>query len=318
MADTPVSVCMPVRNGMPYLRESVASVLAQTHDGLHLSISLDPCTDGSDAYVRALDDPRVTVTENSSPGLFQNLNNAIVHARHEDLHIFAQDDVMRPGFLASQMRARQAFPQAALIIAQSLERGRETDGPFALTPEDTLWRLAHYASISENISNVTTTRAIFERCGRFDESFRFAGDVDFYMKACRLGALVYNPTPEIMIRSHEGQASRSLAATPGYLREEARILPRWKEMLRPEHYRAVLRFRAMIRGSLHLKATIKATRRRSPRSSLALLRDAARAYPLPHMRSERSQTCAGSSQISAHPTSTPTRDVSGATRHACP
>ena len=105
-----VLVALSVKDGAPYLAESVESVLAQEGVDLRLDVYDNGSTDGSvEIASRYRDDPRVRVVVNP-PGLrfYATINRAAAGCPAPFLAPCACDDVMLPGHLATNVAALRA------------------------------------------------------------------------------------------------------------------------------------------------------------------------------------------------------------------
>lgn len=99
-----VSVVLPVRNGLPYLPAALASIVAQTFDDFELLIVDDGSTDGTDAVLARLTDPRVRVLSSGGAGLAAALNLGLAQARGAYLARHDADDWSAPDRLERQWR----------------------------------------------------------------------------------------------------------------------------------------------------------------------------------------------------------------------
>lgn len=267
MSEPKISVCMPIFNGMPYLKESLESVIRQDFENFEIIISIDRSNDGTIEYINTLKSERVKVIINDKPGLFSNLNNAITHSSGEFIQIFCQDDIMMPDMLSKQMAEFKNNESVVMAIAREFSVGHDgqigqentnskDDSP--MSHNLYLWRAAHYGSISSNISCIMARRdAIFD-CGMFDQRFKFAGDVDFYNKISFLGLIKIGFEPCVYIRGHVGQTSRKPSAIIGFLTEERLINEGfWKKVLSTIRYNSILKFRAKTRGAIHIRSAFR-------------------------------------------------------------
>lgn len=103
MSKTVVSIGLPVYNGENFLREAVASVLAQTYPNFELIIRDNASTDATEVIGRefAARDPRVRYIRNpTNVGAGPNFNGLVPLARGRYFKWLAHDDVMAPTFLA--------------------------------------------------------------------------------------------------------------------------------------------------------------------------------------------------------------------------
>src|SRR5947208_2356721 len=99
-----VSIIMNVRNGLPFLREALDSVLAQTSDDWELIFWDDRSTDGSASVLADYPDPRIRYVLADQPVTLGRARDlAIREARGEWIAFLDQDDVWLPEKLAKQL-----------------------------------------------------------------------------------------------------------------------------------------------------------------------------------------------------------------------
>src|SRR5207302_7256217 len=91
-----VSVLMPVYNGAPWVRDAVASVLAQTAGDLELIVIDDGSTDATRELLAGVKDRRLRVTRQARAGLTPALNRALAVARAPLVARLDADDVALP------------------------------------------------------------------------------------------------------------------------------------------------------------------------------------------------------------------------------
>lgn len=107
---TIVSVCMPVYNGMPYLKEQVESILIQLEANDELVISDDGSTDNGLAWIQSLHDSRIRILQGipaRNPSF--NLEKALYAAKGEYILLADQDDVWLPGKVEHMINALQQY-----------------------------------------------------------------------------------------------------------------------------------------------------------------------------------------------------------------
>jgi len=113
-----VTLVMPVYNAMPYLRQAVESILAQTYSEFRFLIVDDGSTDDSAAYLGQVKDPRVTLVRQDNMGLGATLNRSLDLC---DTPLYARmdaDDIALPGRLAAQVAFLEKQPSIVLVGTQ--------------------------------------------------------------------------------------------------------------------------------------------------------------------------------------------------------
>lgn len=109
------SVILPVRNGWPYIKECVDSVLAQTHSELELNILDNQSTDETVPWVESLRDPRVKLFKSDrSLSIDESWSRAKHVETREFMTLIGHDDSFDPGFLAAIAALIERHPDARL------------------------------------------------------------------------------------------------------------------------------------------------------------------------------------------------------------
>jgi glycosyltransferase involved in cell wall biosynthesis len=256
-----VSVALPIYNGLPYLREAISTILAQDIE-FELIISDDVSRDGSLEFVQGLSDPRILLLINkTNAGIFGNLNRCITAARGQFIQVFSQDDLMKPDYLASQVRMLRNYPDAGLVYG-SPDWIDET-GSFISsnvgdnTPEHVdrdlyIWIASHYGALPASISSIMIPRRTFDTVGLFNQDYPVAGDIEFYNRVSEQFPILRNKVILHSIRSHKAMTSILPTAGPRYLRDELALEQWYRSRWTMEDYRKIRRYRSVTRGRYHV------------------------------------------------------------------
>lgn len=124
-----ISVVMPSFNQARFLGEAVRSVLDhKLADGVELVV-LDACsTDGSAAYLRSINDPRLTWTSEADRGQSDAVNKGMRRVAGDVVTWLNSDDLYVAGALEKVARAFCARPEARWVVGRVIvvdEDGRE-------------------------------------------------------------------------------------------------------------------------------------------------------------------------------------------------
>lgn len=285
-----VSVVLPVYNGLPYLTEAIATILAQDIE-LELVASDDMSSDGSLEVLQRLSDPRVRVLTNTvNAGIFGNLNRCIAAAKGRFIQVFSQDDLMKPGYLASQVRLLQKYPDAGLVYGtpDSIdEKGAVISSSSRdATPEFIdqrlyVWIASHYGALPASISSIMMPRRTIEAVGLFDPDYPVAGDIEFYNRVSERFSILRNLEVLHTIRSHSGMMSAQSSAAPLYLHDELALEKWYRSRWDAEQYRKVKRFRAKSRGIYHAAWMARTVRSGQFGEAASVFWEINKLYPLP-------------------------------------
>ncbi len=161
------TVGIPVYNGMPYLQETLDSVLRQTYRDFELLVINDGSSDASLEYLRSVRDPRLRVISQPNAGLTATLNRMLSEASAPWLVRLDADDIACQDRLAWVAEAIHKSPDAGMFFSRAVHHGharaiagtRSSEGdPCALRD---LTRAGYLLSIchSSAVLNVKKTRA---------------------------------------------------------------------------------------------------------------------------------------------------------------
>ena len=223
-----VSVLMSVRNGAPWVREAVESVLAQTAPDLELIVIDDGSTDATPDLLTALRDPRLRVERQPPAGLTLALNRALKLARAPLLARLDADDLAVPDRVARQRTFLDSHPEVGLLGTGAREvdtSGREV-GTVSPPVEDAAIRRALIRQNPFVHSSVMMRRSVLAQVGGYDESLSVAQDYDLWMRMSRITRLANLPAPLVVRRLMPGRISAARDAER--LSTEARV--RWRAL----------------------------------------------------------------------------------------
>lgn len=231
-----VSVVMTVYNGLPYLREAVDSVLAQTLRDIELVAVDDASTDGSTAYLQGCRDPRLRLHRNErNLGQTRSLNLGLQMARAPSVARLDQDDIALPDRLRRQVEVLDRRPEVAVVgtwMREMDERGRlggrlgrciDNYGTLIGCLLVGVGPLCHPSVMYRR-------RVVVEALGGYDEAFAPAEDFELWTRmALQRHRAVVMPEPLTLYRVHEGQQSaRKLAVQRQQVRlAQERFVAAW-------------------------------------------------------------------------------------------
>lgn len=131
-----VSVVMPAYNQSGFLRQAIASALAQTFTDLEVLVVDDGSTDDTRAVCESFGDPRLRYRYQENDGTWGlgARNRAMMEARGEWIALLDQDDVWAPDKLARQLEAAARDPTIGLVFCLA----RFIDGEGRCTGEQRL------------------------------------------------------------------------------------------------------------------------------------------------------------------------------------
>ena len=207
-----VSIIMPVHNGAQYLREAIASALAQDYASLELIVVDDGSTDETPAILASFGS-RITAIRQPNGGAAVARNAAIAIARGEYLAFLDADDLWLPSKLRTQVEYLAGHPHLDLVcsnwtvqtdnpvadIGHSVESADST----AFAPQESEW--IYNELLMDCIVHTTTVvmrRRLVERIGNFDVALRRGQDYDYWLRASRATPIHRLPQALSVYRLH--------------------------------------------------------------------------------------------------------------------
>jgi glycosyltransferase involved in cell wall biosynthesis len=243
-SDPAVSVVMPVRDGMPFVREAIASILGQSLHDFELLVVNDGSTDGTREWIASLDDPRVRLIDAEGRGVVAALNTGVAHARGEFLARHDADDLSHPERLAVQLAFLRDHPEVDIVGSLSHfidDRGRPVDTPWvadvrrvhdaACTPEALRTLLPLTCGIAHGTVFMRTS--VVREAGGYRPEFEWAEDYDLWLRLLPRHRFAKIPRPLYWHRLHDRQVGaqyrdtqlrRTIAAKLDYIQR------RWPEI----------------------------------------------------------------------------------------
>ncbi len=202
-----ISVVMPVHNALPFLDESIRSILEQTLTDFEFVILDDASTDGSLERLRqwARQDQRIQVHESKTRlGLAGSSNAVVAEARSTILARMDADDIAHPDRLRRQWDV--ISNRADVAVVGTLCNGIDAGGR-EVRPRDR-WRLLRRSTlIPYPHGSVMFRREVFDAVGGYDEASAGGEDQDLFGRMAARGRVVTLPDVLYSYRYHANNAT---------------------------------------------------------------------------------------------------------------
>src|SRR2546428_2836171 len=200
---------MSVHNGAPWVRDAVASVLAQTAGDLELIVIDDGSTDATRETLARARDPRVPVEHQTRGGLTRALNHALALARAPLAARLDADDRALPERLERQLAFLAAHAEVGLLGtgAREVDEGGREVAVIRPPADDGALRRMLIRRNPFVHSSVVMRRSVVERAGGYDETLPVAQDYDLWMRLSRLARLANLPEPLVVRRLLPGRVT---------------------------------------------------------------------------------------------------------------
>jgi glycosyltransferase involved in cell wall biosynthesis len=218
-----VTVVIPTRNRLPLLRQALASALAQTGVDIEVVVVDDGSTDGTNAYLQALRDPRLQVVDGAGGGVSRARNAGLAAARNEWVAFLDDDDLWAPDKLAAQLDAARAGCGWVSVGSVDVDERlvvRGGDKP-PLAQRDTP-RLLLANHVPGGGSGTIVRTDLLRRLGGFDPCLSTFADWDVWIRLSTECDMASVRRPLVAYRVHP----QSMSHTDSRLFEELALLAR--------------------------------------------------------------------------------------------
>ncbi len=205
-----LTIGLPVYNAMPYLEESLTSLLRQTDGDFTILAIDDGSTDTSLEYLLSVKDPRLTVIHQTNRGLTSTLNRMLREVETPWLMRHDADDVAAPTRVAVTRGYIDRHPEAALFYAEAryYQEGRSV-GSFRTTrarPEELrkITAAGYLPAICHPTVTLNVKKAQAVGGYRFDLHIE---DIDLWWRMAIKYDLHYMPEVTTFFRHNEASVS---------------------------------------------------------------------------------------------------------------
>jgi hypothetical protein len=208
-----VSALIVFHRDTPYLRPTIASVLAQTFRDFEL-ILVDNGTGLTAAALGEIGrDPRIRfVRLPRNEGIAAGHNAGVASASGEFVALLDYDDLALPERFERQVAALRLDPEMALVsaLAERIDPdGRVIGSEFCFTEPAAHFAYSQFAAVV--VTPAITARRQFLQDFPYRSAFPFAGDLDFQARAVERGRFGVVPEVLLQYRWYPGQTTQTRA-----------------------------------------------------------------------------------------------------------
>lgn len=181
-----ISVVMAVFNGLPYLKNSVESILGQTYTNFELIIVDDASTDKSWKYLKSIKDRRVKLLKNTrNLGLAASLNLALLKSSGAYIARMDADDISLPRRLEIQLNFLLTHPSVEICgtwVNLMDENGKIITTIKMPTKDSQIKQRNKWTPALIHPTWMGNSR-LFKNLGGYDPKFDTVEDLDFLLRA---------------------------------------------------------------------------------------------------------------------------------------
>lgn len=206
MNNPAISVCIPVYNGEPFIKEAIDSVLNQSFKDFELLIVDNNSTDTTVNTIESYNDPRIRLIRNSSNiGMIPNWNKAMENASGKYIKILPADDILYPTCLEVQYNVLQADVTQRVSMVCGRKNVINNTGKILFNRgySKSETEVSGIEAINKNIRSggniigeggaVMFRKEIIEKTGNFNSDIFYVLDLDLWYKILLHGNLYVLP-----------------------------------------------------------------------------------------------------------------------------
>lgn len=272
-----ISVLMSVYNSSSYLSETIDSVLAQKFTDFEFLIVDDASSDNSREILQKYADPRIRLFFNTeNRGLTASLNFLIEKASGKYLARIDSDDIAMPERFAKQVAMMEHDSELLLLGANCVfvnEKSELINGgaPFIagekdLDDEFLRWSFLFPENLIVHSSVMLRSEILLENGLRYDESQKYAQDIEFWRRLAPYGKFRILAEPLIKLRILDGSitskknADQVAVGIRCALRQQAELTgggPLEDQVSGPRHllhlYKSFCQLRPAAQSDIHIR-----------------------------------------------------------------
>jgi glycosyltransferase involved in cell wall biosynthesis len=229
VSEPAVSIVLPTYNGLPYLREAIESVRAQTFANWELIVIDDGSTDDSLEWLQSVVDARMRVLANEHIAHRARLRNrGIAAARSQWIAFIDSDDRWKANKLERQLEFHAARPE--LLWSYTGRGVIDMNGAPFDHPQHQPWRphsgrilgplLAFDARIA--LPSVLVRRSLVDRVGGFADQ-RWGEDYELWIRLAQEAECGLIDEPLVEIRAHPSTSAGRPEVIQAYLEIHERL-----------------------------------------------------------------------------------------------
>jgi glycosyltransferase involved in cell wall biosynthesis len=208
-----VSVIIPAYNAMPYIADSLQSVLNQSFADFEVLIINDGSSDNIEEWVSTVSDPRVKFISQENQGVSAARNKGILHSRGTYIAFLDADDLWEPTKLEKQVNYLDNNPELGAVdtfIFLIDSQGKLIFPIGSFYQQGNKWKdFIEWRDAVLCGSTLMVRRSCFEAVGLFDQELAALEDSHMWIRiaACYDFAILQEPLASY--RQHINSASKN-------------------------------------------------------------------------------------------------------------
>ena len=187
-----ISVIIAVYNGSKTLQRCINSVSDQTYPNIELIIIDGGSTDGTVDILMDNNDKIAYWESEPDNGIYNAWNKALDHASGDWIHFLGSDDYLWKSGVFEEITPHIIEAESENINLVYGQVARVTENDEVCCVDGETWNHTWNGIVLDGVCTFTHQgmfhhRSLFETYGRFDESYRIAGDYEMLLRAFKDG-----------------------------------------------------------------------------------------------------------------------------------
>jgi glycosyltransferase involved in cell wall biosynthesis len=208
-----ISVIIPAFNAQATIKETIASVQAQTFSDFEIIVIDDGSTDNTLKILQQITDSRLRIFSYSNGGTAVARNRGISQATGDYIAFLDADDLWTPNKLERQLQALKTHPEAGVAYSWTYfldEIGNKSYADTSTSYEGYVYAYLIVTNFLHNGSNPLILKQAIDTVGLFDQALHPCEDWDFYIRLASIYPFVLIPEPQVVYRQARGTATSKI------------------------------------------------------------------------------------------------------------
>lgn len=234
-----VDVIIPAYNAMPWLPDTILSVLNQTYDNIKIIVVDDGSTDDTQKYMKSLKDDKITYLRKKNGGVSKARNLGISKSDSPFIAFLDADDLWHPDKIEKQMNVILSDYNTGLVYGGQYsvnDQGFITRYLLHTNRGDVFEKLCEGNLVSGSASMALVRRSVINEVGMFSEELvNGCEDWEMWLRIARKYNFDYVPEIIADLRVIEGSMQTNSTKMADNMIKLLRIVSRDLEMSKIEH-----------------------------------------------------------------------------------
>lgn len=207
-----VDVIIPTYNGMPWLEQTLSSVLAQTYQYIKVYVIDDGSKDDTESYLATIKDSRVTYIKKKNGGVSSARNVGIQCSSSHFIAFLDSDDLWFPEKLEKQLALMNQDKGIGLVYGHHYNIDEENIILGNLRIYEKGWifdKLCNGNFIAGSASMALVRRSVINDVGLFREDFINGEDWELWLRIAKKYRVDFVPEIIASIRQHSSNAQNN-------------------------------------------------------------------------------------------------------------